>query len=271
MKLPRRRFLHLAASVCALPALSLTARAQNYPARPIRLVVPFPPGGAYDTIGRPWAEQMKSRLGTIVIENIGGGGGSLGAAQASRARADGYTLLLGGATTHITEALLKNRPQFDPLKELEPISGIAITAFALGAVMSCQCKRAAASNASGSIDLQAHGRDDRAPARQLAFHVTSVSVRTQAAMRLEGPGDQQLPIILVGEQREIGFRDLVDDRLGRPRGREHADEVRRDEISEALLDRGGKLGCSREPRPMGDREDPELAGTVQFEHQVGHG
>ena len=131
MKLPRRRFLHLAAGVSALPALSLTARAQNYPAPPIRLVVPFPPGGAYDTIGRPWAEQMKSRLGTIVIENIGGGGGSLGAAQASRARAHGYTLLLGGATTHITEALLKNRPQFDPLKELEPISGIAITAFAL--------------------------------------------------------------------------------------------------------------------------------------------
>src|SRR5438874_11329043 len=101
MKLPRRRFLHLAAGVSALPWLWLAARAQNYPARAIRLVVPFPPGGAYDTIGRPWAEQMKSRLGTIVIENIGGGG-SLGAAQASRARADGYTLLLGGATTHIT-------------------------------------------------------------------------------------------------------------------------------------------------------------------------
>src|SRR5262249_13815243 len=58
-------------------------------------------------------------------------GGSVGAAQAARARADGYTLLLGGATTHITEALLKNRPQFDPVKDLEPISGIAITAFAL--------------------------------------------------------------------------------------------------------------------------------------------
>src|SRR5262249_39555331 len=58
-------------------------------------------------------------------------GGSVGAAQATRARADGYTLLLGGATTHITEALLKNRPQFDPVKDLEPISGVAITAFAL--------------------------------------------------------------------------------------------------------------------------------------------
>jgi tripartite-type tricarboxylate transporter receptor subunit TctC len=69
---------------------------------------------------------MKSRPGTVVIENIGGGGGSVGAALASRARADGYTLLLDGATTHITEALLKNRPQFDPLKDLEPISGIAI-------------------------------------------------------------------------------------------------------------------------------------------------
>src|SRR5262245_37581565 len=131
MKLPRRHFLQLAAGVCALSALSLTARAQHYPTRPIRLVVPFPPGGAFDTVGRPWAEQMKSRLGTVVIENIGGGGGSVGAAQASRSRPDGYTLLLGGATTHITEALLKNRPQFDPLKELEPISGIAITAFAL--------------------------------------------------------------------------------------------------------------------------------------------
>ena len=131
MRLPRRRFLQLAAAACALPAASRIASAQSYPTRPIRLVVPFPPGGAFDTIGRPWADRMKSLLGAVVIENIGGGGGSVGAAQAARARADGYTLLLGGATTHITEALLKNRPQFDPLQDLEPISGVAITAFAL--------------------------------------------------------------------------------------------------------------------------------------------
>jgi tripartite-type tricarboxylate transporter receptor subunit TctC len=131
MNLRRRQFLRLAAAAAALPSVSRIARAQPYPARPVRLVVPFPPGGAYDTIARPWAERMKPLLGTVVIENIGGGGGSVGAAQASRARPDGYTLLLGGATTHITEALLKQRPQFDPLKELDPISGIAITAFAL--------------------------------------------------------------------------------------------------------------------------------------------
>src|ERR1700724_416869 len=129
--LPRRQFLHLAAGIGALPALARGARAETYPARPIRLIVPVPPGGAFDTISRPWADRMKSLLGTVFVENIGGGGGSLGAAQAARARPDGYTLLMGGATTHVTEALLKNRPQYDALKDLDPISGVAITAFAI--------------------------------------------------------------------------------------------------------------------------------------------
>ena len=131
MKVSRRRVLQLAAGATLLPAAARIAEAQTYPTRPIRLVVPFPPGGAFDTIGRPWAERIKPLLGTVIVENIGGGGGSVGAAQATRARPDGYTLLLGGATTHVTEALLKNRPQYDPLKDFEPISAIAITAFAL--------------------------------------------------------------------------------------------------------------------------------------------
>ena len=83
MKLPhRRQFLYLTAA--ALPAASCIARAQAYPARPIRLVIPFPPGGAYDAVGRPWADRVKSVLGTVVVENIGGGGSSLGAALSTR-------------------------------------------------------------------------------------------------------------------------------------------------------------------------------------------
>src|SRR4029079_17285011 len=75
MKHPhRRQFLYLTAGVAALPAASCIARAQAYPARPIRLVIPFPPGGAYDAVGRPWADRVKSVLGTVVVENIGGGG-----------------------------------------------------------------------------------------------------------------------------------------------------------------------------------------------------
>jgi tripartite-type tricarboxylate transporter receptor subunit TctC len=118
-----------AASAQALPRSAFAQAA--YPDRPVRLIVPFPPGGAFDTVGRPWAERIKPHLGTMVIENIGGAGGGVGAAQATRARPDGYTLLLGGATTHITEALLKTKPTYDPLKDLEPISPIAVTAFAI--------------------------------------------------------------------------------------------------------------------------------------------
>jgi len=125
MKLPRRRFLHLAAGAAALPAVSRIARAQAYPTRPIRLVIPFPPGGAFDAVGRPFAEKMKPLLGTVVVENIGGGGASIGAAAVARAAPDGYTLLLGGTLPHVNEALLKSQPLYDPVKDLDPIAGIA--------------------------------------------------------------------------------------------------------------------------------------------------
>ena len=126
MKLPhRRQFLQLAAGAAALPVVSRIARAQAYPSRPVRLVIPFPPGGAFDAVGRPLADKLKSLLGTIVVENIGGGGGSLGVAAVARARPDGYTLVLGGTITHINEVLLKSRPQYDAVKDLDPVAGVA--------------------------------------------------------------------------------------------------------------------------------------------------
>lgn len=131
MKLPRRQFLRLAASTVALPAASRLARAQAYPLRPIRLVVPFPPGGAYDGLARPWADRIKSLLGTVIIENIGGAGASLGAATVARARPDGYTLLFGGTLPHVNEALLKSRPLYDPDKDLTPIMRVAVGHLAI--------------------------------------------------------------------------------------------------------------------------------------------
>ena len=125
MKLPRRQFLHLAAGAAALPFAPHIAKAQAYPSRPVRLVIPFPPGGAFDAVGRPLADKLKSLLGTIVVENIGGGGGSLGVAAVARARPDGYTLVLGGTITHINEVLLKSRPQYDAVKDLDPVAGAA--------------------------------------------------------------------------------------------------------------------------------------------------
>src|SRR6476469_7999782 len=130
MQLSRRHFLHLAAGAAALPTLSRFAAAQTYPTRPIRLVIPFPPGGAFDAVGRPLADKMKPLLGTVVVENIGGAGASLGANAVARARPDGYTILLGGTQTHVNEALLKSRPLYDPVKDLDPIASVA--AYFLG-------------------------------------------------------------------------------------------------------------------------------------------
>jgi tripartite-type tricarboxylate transporter receptor subunit TctC len=116
---------------CRSAVVSRNARAQAYPTRPIRLVVPFPPGGAFDFVGRPWADKMKPLVGTVVIENIGGGGSSLGAAAVARARPDGYTILLGGTQTHVNEALLKSRPLYDAVKDLDPIAGVAANALCI--------------------------------------------------------------------------------------------------------------------------------------------
>ena len=129
----RRDLLKLGSAALAVRGLSApTARAaSNYPERPVRLIIPFPPGGGFDAIGRPWGDRIKPLLGTVVVENQGGGGSSLGAASVAHSSADGYTLLLGGSSTHVTEAILKTRPLYDPIKDLEPISNIAVSPFAL--------------------------------------------------------------------------------------------------------------------------------------------
>jgi tripartite-type tricarboxylate transporter receptor subunit TctC len=131
MKLLRRQFLHLVAGAAALPATTRMTVAQTYPTRPIRLVLPFPPGGVFDLLGRPWADRMKTPLGTVIVENLAGAGGSLAAASVARASPDGYTILLGSSAIHLNDMILKSRPLYDPIKDLAPISMLAISASAI--------------------------------------------------------------------------------------------------------------------------------------------
>ena len=113
----------LTAMVATLVGLSWTgiAAAQNYPTRPITMIVPFPAGGATDTLARFLAEKMRGILGqAVIIENVAGAAGSLGVGRAVRSAADGYTLSIGTSTTHMLTGGLYTLP-FDLLKDLEPI------------------------------------------------------------------------------------------------------------------------------------------------------
>jgi len=97
------------------------AVAQSYPTRPITMIVPFPPGGATDTLARYLAEEMRPILGqSIIIENVAGAAGSIGVGRAVRSPADGYTLSIGTSTTHMLTGGLYAL-SFDLLKDLEPV------------------------------------------------------------------------------------------------------------------------------------------------------
>ncbi len=126
----KRRDL-LALGVVALSASAVTHRAlaqSKYPDRPIRLIVPFAPGGLYDATARPWVESAKPHLGTVVAENMGGGGGSLGAAAVARAQPDGYTILFGGTPMLVVHPIASTRLPYHPVKDFEPIAIIGYNA-----------------------------------------------------------------------------------------------------------------------------------------------
>src|ERR1700681_572680 len=129
MTFPRRQFLYLAGGAAALPAVARLAGADTYPSRPIRLVLPFPPGGVVDIIGRPWADKVKASLGTVCVDNQPGAGGSLAAQLVAHASPDGYTIFLGASSIHLAEMVLREHPLIDPMKDLATISMVAITAF----------------------------------------------------------------------------------------------------------------------------------------------
>jgi tripartite-type tricarboxylate transporter receptor subunit TctC len=124
MKLPRRQFLHLAAGAAVLPVVSRDARAQGYPTRPVRIIVPFPAGQATDSIARLVGQSLSERLGqAFVIENRTGAGGNIGTEAVVRAPPDGYTLLLAGLSSAINATLYKQL-NFDFIRDIAPVASI---------------------------------------------------------------------------------------------------------------------------------------------------
>src|SRR5262245_44157276 len=131
MKLPRRQFLHLAAGVAALPALPRIARAQAYPARPMRMIVPGAPGSAPDILGRLLAQWLSERLGhPVIVENRPGGGNNIAIEAVAKAPADGYTLLLITISGAVN-ATLYERLSYNFIRDIAPVASISRETMAL--------------------------------------------------------------------------------------------------------------------------------------------
>jgi len=126
MKLPRRQFLYLAAGAAALPVVSRIARAQAYPSRPVRVIVPYAPGGPTDIFARLIAQKLSEDLGRqFYVENIGGAGGNVGMGDGAKAAPDGYTILVVPPTIVVNPSLYDKVP-YDPYKDFDPVT-IAVT------------------------------------------------------------------------------------------------------------------------------------------------
>jgi tripartite-type tricarboxylate transporter receptor subunit TctC len=126
----RKHFLNgmLGAALCAL---GLNAFAQAYPSKPITMVIPFPPGGTLDTVGRALAQRLGQQMGqTIVVDNKPGGAGTIGGQAVKQAKADGYTLLFS-PSTHTTTPMTQKAPSYDPVKDFTPIALVAKAPLAI--------------------------------------------------------------------------------------------------------------------------------------------
>ena len=131
MKFPRRKFLQLAGAAAVAPAFSRAATAQTYPSRPITMIASVAAGSNGGSIGRIIAERMREKLGRpIIIENIGGADGSIGAGRAARAKPDGYTIDIGFLGNHVLNGAFYSL-NYDLLNDFAPISALTTASFLL--------------------------------------------------------------------------------------------------------------------------------------------
>jgi tripartite-type tricarboxylate transporter receptor subunit TctC len=130
MASPRRRFLGLAAAAAAAAFVPRIVTAQTYPARPVRVIVPFAPGGPTDVFARLMAQKLSEHMGAqFYVENIAGAGGNIGAGRAAQSPPDGYTMLVNGANHVVNPALYPHVP-YDPAKDFDPVT-LAVTSPAV--------------------------------------------------------------------------------------------------------------------------------------------
>ena len=210
MKLPRRRFLHMAAGAAALHAVSRTASAQAYPTKPIRWIIGFPAGGGADTVARIMEPWLSRQLGQpVIIENRSGASTSIAVQAVVNSPPDGYTLLWHGLSSVVNTSLFTNLP-FDIQRDIDPAAGVVSYPMIMVAHPSVPAKSVA--------ELIAHAKAN--PGK-----VTMASFGTGSASHLAGElfkfmagidmvhipyrGGAPMTTDLIGGQVQVGFDVMV--------------------------------------------------------------
>ena len=200
------RLLHcIVAALVAAPAY-----AQTWPSKPIRVMVPFPPGGSTDIVARIMAQKLEKPLGQpLVVENRGGAGGTIGAAVGAKAAPDGYVLTFGSTSTHVVAPSVYSKLEYDPVKDFAPISLVAVTPYLLAVN-----PNVAAKNLKELVDLMKKqpGKMNYASAgvgstTHLAMEMLNLAAQTSAT-HVPYNGNGPAATALMGGQVEILFGSL---------------------------------------------------------------
>jgi tripartite-type tricarboxylate transporter receptor subunit TctC len=210
MKLQRRRFLHLAAGAVVLPVVSRTASAQAYPARPVRIIVPFPPGAGTDIVARLLGHWLSERLGQpFIVENRPGAGSNIGTEAVVRAPADGHTLLLVNPANTIN-ATLYDKLNFDFVRDIAPVTSIVRNPLVMVVNPSFPAKTvpefiAYAKANPGKINMASAGSGTVFHVAGELFKMMSGIIMTHVPYR----GSAPMVTDLLGGQVQVGFDTLA--------------------------------------------------------------
>jgi len=206
MKLPRRRFLHLAASAGVLLAFSRKARAQPYPSRPVHWIVGFPPGGGADIVARIMGPWLSERLGQpVIIENRPGAGTNIAVQAVVNSPPDGYTLLFLGASAIVNMSLFQSLP-FNVVRDIAPVSGLVDYPMVMVAHPSAQIRTVAelivrAKANSGKMSMASFGTGTASHLADELFKMMAGIDMVHVPYR----GGAPMIIDLVGGQVQVGF------------------------------------------------------------------
>ena len=253
-----------AALVAALPRAALAQ------ARPLRFIVPYPPGGPLDIVARSLAEKVKDSLGVVIVENRAGAGGNIGADAAAKAAPDGMTIVMGAVATHAINPWLYAKMPYDPIRDFTPITGVARVPNVL--VMSPEA--ATRMGVASVADLVAYAKKNPGKLNYgsggtgSAGHLAGEMFKAEAGVymvHIPYAGGNPAQLALLAGQVDLNFDNLAAASANIKAGKLKALAVTTAQRSSAMPDVPTIAEAGSSARGAGKAAEPGLAGLARFD------